>query len=549
MALVLGLALIAGLAFARRWPGWGLLALPLALVPLGPDQRLLGLGAGLALLLLSEALQGRWAWAKPWLRLPVILLAGWIAYLCGFRIAFITGPSGGFIYLSKFSLPVTLAWIVAVSHSLGLISSWRAGRTGLKVALLTALVFVIVGLALGQSPLIALALAVGLLGLLLGWLLRGRGLAAAAPEGVGFVLALVSIAGVLKTTASLALLGPLLSLGVPLMTTALPIAYGAAQRAALLRTLRSYGLLFYLLASYFSLGLVLWRAARPELGLLLGGLIPLGLLLWRWSRPGQGNEVSATTDRLCLLGVPLARLRLHEAADLLERWLAEGSQTIVATPDTTAFWRAQRDRRLREAYQQAELVTPDGIGLVWASRLWGAPLPERVTGIDLAEELCRRAALRGYKLFLLGARPGVAEEAKARLEARFPGIKIVGTHHGYFADDDDTSAAVIELINASGAEILLVGLGVPRQELWMIEHKHELKARVLIGVGGSLDVLSGRLPRAPRFLQRLGLEWLYRMVRQPWRARRALAIPAFLLRVLLLEPEPAELEPAGLGLP
>jgi N-acetylglucosaminyldiphosphoundecaprenol N-acetyl-beta-D-mannosaminyltransferase len=531
LALILGLSLVLGLA-AARWRGWTLLALPLLLVLIGPDQRFLGLGAGLMILLLSEALLRRWASPRPWPQLIATLLAGLVAYFCGFRIAFITGSSGGFIYLGDFSLPVTLAWIVAVSHSLGLISSWRAGRTGLKIALLTALVFLLVGLALGQSPLLALGLVVGLLGLLLGWFLRGRGLA--APEGVGFVLSLISIAGVLKTTASLALLGPLLTLGLPLMTTALPIAYGPAQRAALIQALRSRGLLFYLIASYFSLGLVLWRTARLELFLLLGGLIPLGLLIWRWSRPAQENEMSATANRLCLLGVPLARLRLREAVDYLERRLAEGDQVVVATPDTTAFWRAQRDRRLKEAYQRAELVTPDGIGLVWASRLLKAPLPERVTGIDLTEELCRRAAVRGYKLFLLGSRPGVAEEAKARLEARFPGLRIVGTHHGYFADD----ARVIGLINAAEPEILLVGLGVPRQELWMMQNRRRLKAKVLIGVGGSLDVLSGRLPRAPRLVQRLGLEWLYRMVRQPWRARRALAIPAFLLRVLLLEPEP-----------
>ncbi|MGQ9734889.1 MAG: WecB/TagA/CpsF family glycosyltransferase [Candidatus Bipolaricaulia bacterium] len=538
LVLVLGLSLILGLASARRKGGvlpWSLLALPLLLILVGPDRRLLGLGAGLALLLLSEALQtpSRRRWGRPWLRFPGILLAGLIAYFSGFRIAFITGPSGGFIYLEGLSsLPVTLAWIAAVSHSLGLISSWREGRTGLKVALLTALVFLIVGLSLGQSPLLALALAVGLLGLLLGWFLRGRGLA--LPEGVGFVLALVSIAGVLKSTASLALLGPLLTLGLPLMTTTLPIAYGAAQRAFLLRTLQRSGLLFYLIASYFSLGLVLWRTARLELFFLLGGFIPLGVLLWRWGRPIPEKELSATADHFHLLGIPLARVRLCEAVDLLERRLAEGSQMVVATPDTTAFWRAQREPLLKQVYQRAELVTPDGIGLVWASRLLGlgAPLPERVTGIDLAEEVCRRAAVRGYRLFFLGAHPGVAEEAKMRLEERFPRLRIVGTHHGYFDDDE----RVIELVNASEAEILLVGLGVPRQELWMMENRGRLKAKVLIGVGGSLDVLSGRLPRAPLLLQRLGLEWLYRLLRQPWRARRALAIPAFLLRVLLLEP-------------
>ncbi|MCR4404516.1 MAG: WecB/TagA/CpsF family glycosyltransferase [Candidatus Acetothermia bacterium] len=528
LVVVLGLALIAGLAFARRRPGRSLLALPLALIPLGPDGRLLGLGAGLAMLLVGSALGRRWG-NSPWLRLALVLFAGGIAYAAGFRISFITSPSGGFIYLSYLSLPLTLGWIAVVAHSLSLINSWSAGRLGLKIALLTTVVFLIIGLFQGQSPLFALALVVSLLGLLSAWFLRGRGLA--APEAVGFALALISIAGVLKTTASLALLGPLLSLGLPLWTTTLPIAYGPAERAALLRTLRHHGLLFYLLASYFSIGLVLWRTPRPGL-LLLGGLVPLGFILWRWGSPAAGDQLLSTERQLRLFGVPLARLRLQEAADFLERRLAEGRQAVVMTPDTTALWRAQRDQRLKEAYQQADLVTADGTGIVWASRFWRAPLPERVTGIELAEELCRRAASRGYRLFLLGAAPGVAEEAKAQLEERFPGIRIVGTHHGYFADDRE----IIGLINASEAEVLLVGLGVPRQELWMLEHKRELKAKVLIGVGGSLDVLSGRLPRAPRVLRQLGLEWLYRLLRQPWRARRALAIPPFILRVLLLEP-------------
>lgn len=528
LALILGLSLLTGLVFARRCAAWSLLALPGVLALLSLEGQLLGLVVGLAVLLVSGTLARRWR--RPWLQLPAILLAGCIAYLSGFRISFITSPSGGFIYLAQLSLPVTLAWIAVVTHSLSLINSWNTGRLGLKVALLTASVFLIIGLLQGQSPLFALALVAGLLGLLLGWFLRGRRLI--APQAVGFALALISIAGVLKTTASLALLGPLLTLGLPLMTTTLPIAYGAAQRAMLRRTLQRHGLLLYLIASYFSIGLVLWRTPRPGLLLLLGGLIPLGLLLWRWGGSASGDELILTDRRLSLFGVPLARMRLREVADYLERELAGEGQVVVTTPDTTALWRARRDPRLRRAYQGAELVTPDGTGIVWASRLWGSPLPERVTGIDLVEELCRRAALQGYRLFLLGAAPGVAEEAKARLEERFPGIRIVGTHHGFFSDNE----GIIALINSCSPDILLVGLGVPRQELWMMENRGRLKAKVLIGVGGSLDVLSGRLPRAPRLLQRLGLEWLYRLLRQPSRAGRALAIPPFILRVLLLEP-------------
>jgi len=534
LTLVLLASVLLGLL--TRKASLSLLALPPLLLLGGLDQRILGLGAGLAVLLLGEVLQRHWG--HPLVKLASISLAGVAAYHFGFRISFLTNPEGGFIYLSSLSLPLTLGWIIAVSYSLGMIGSWREGRTGLKVALLTAIVSLAVGLLQGQSLPFALALCAGLIGMLLGRLLRGRGIYAPEPEGVGFVLALISISGVLKTTASLALLGPLLSLGLPLWTTALPIAYGAqAQRAVLLRTLRRHGLAIYLLMSYFSLGAFLLRRPGPEGLLLFGGALPLGLLIWRWGRAAREEEFSVSPGQVRLLGVPLARLTLSGAVDLLEARLdlAHGRPMVIATPDTTALWRAQRDKKLREAYLQSDLVTADGAGLVWASRLLGGPLPERVTGIDMVEELCRRAAVRGCKLFLLGAAPGVAEEAKRRLEERFPGLKIVGTHHGFFGDGQE--GKVLELINSCEPEVLLIGMGVPRQELWMVRNRDKLRVKVLIGVGGSLDVLSGRIPRAPRLLRQAGLEWLYRLVRQPRRIGRVLSVPLFILRVLLLEPE------------
>jgi N-acetylglucosaminyldiphosphoundecaprenol N-acetyl-beta-D-mannosaminyltransferase len=524
LTLVLLSSSLLGLGLARR-TYLGLLVLPLLLAFSGLDGRILGLGGGLAVLIVGEILQRRWR--HPLVKLVSILLAGAVAYHFGFRISFVTNPEGGFIYLSSLSLPLTLGWIAAVSYSLSLIDSLR-DSLALKVALIAALTFLMVGLLQGQSLEFALALTIGLTGLALGWLLRGR--ERIPVGGIGFVLALISIAGVLKTTASLALLGPLLGLGLPLSTAALPIAYGEAQRAILLRVLRRHGLLIYLLASYLSVGLVLLaRAPRPAALLILSGTALSGAFLWRWSRV-LSDGFAVTDVHLRLFRVPLARLSLQEAVDRLELWLRLGKQAIVATPDTTALWRAQRDPRLMEAYQRADLVTPDGIGLVWASRLLSAPLPERVTGIDMTEELCRRAALRDWRIFLLGGRPGVAAEAKVRLEREFPGLRIVGIHHGFFAGDDE----VISKINATQPEILLVGLGVPRQELWMLKNKDKLEAKLLIGVGGSFDVLSGRLPRAPLPLQRLGLEWFYRLMLQPWRIRRALAIPAFLLSVLWL---------------
>lgn len=254
--------------------------------------------------------------------------------------------------------------------------------------------------------------------------------------------------------------------------------------------------------------------------------------------PSEREELEGLSEaippQIALLGVPIDRVTLHEALDLIARWIEQKSSTrLVFTPDTTALMRARWDGSLREAYERADLVTADGIGLVWASRLLGAPLGERVAGIDLMEALCERAARRGYKLFLLGARPGVAQAAARNLRARFPGLVIVGTHHGYFAFGSLEEEAVLEEINRLAPDLLLVGMGVPRQERWMLRHRNDLGVPVVMGVGGSFDVLSGRVARAPLGWQKLGLEWLWRTLREPHRLRRVRVIPLFMLKIII----------------
>ncbi len=238
--------------------------------------------------------------------------------------------------------------------------------------------------------------------------------------------------------------------------------------------------------------------------------------------------------RVELFGVPFDRVSLLEAAARIGRWMEEGTSgraRMVVTPDTTALMRARRDPLLRWAYHQADLVTPDGTGIVWASRRLGFPFEERVSGIDLVEELLRRGATEGYRFFFLGARPGVAQAAAERVRRRYPGLRIVGTHHGYFSPQEEP--ALVDAIHAAGPDALLVGLGVPKQELWMLRNRGALEVPVMIGIGGSFDVLSGRLPRAPKSWQRMGLEWLWRVLREPRRLGRVGAIPQFMGLVLL----------------
>ena len=170
-------------------------------------------------------------------------------------------------------------------------------------------------------------------------------------------------------------------------------------------------------------------------------------------------------------------------------------------------------------------MLPDGIGVVYAAKILGTPLQGRVPGCDFAAALCGWMAENGKKLFLLGAKPGVAEQAAENLEKAHPGLSVCGTHDGYFKDD----APVVDAIGAAGADVVFVCLGAPKQEHWMIEHGPQTGASLLIGLGGSLDVFAGTVKRAPKIWQKLGLEWLYRLLRQPSRIGRMAKLPLFLV--------------------
>ncbi|MGB8460269.1 MAG: WecB/TagA/CpsF family glycosyltransferase, partial [Priestia megaterium] len=206
----------------------------------------------------------------------------------------------------------------------------------------------------------------------------------------------------------------------------------------------------------------------------------------------------------------------------------KGRKSFIVAINPEKIMKAQEDRELKSLLNQATYQIPDGIGVILASKLKKGRIRERVTGIDMMLKLCKEATNNGKRIFLYGAKPGIADEAKAKLEEMFPGILIVGTLNGYEKNEE-----VIErTINDSGAEIVFVALGSPAQENWIIAHKEKLNPSVYQGVGGSFDVISGRLNRAPAVFQKFGLEWLYRLLKEPWRWKRQLELPRFLLRVL-----------------
>ena len=201
---------------------------------------------------------------------------------------------------------------------------------------------------------------------------------------------------------------------------------------------------------------------------------------------------------------------------MVDAFIKSGRPHFIATPNPEIIIAAQNDNELKKTINSADLCLPDGMGVLAASKFLKIPLLERVTGVDLMLEILRSAKEKGYKVFLLGSAPGVAEDAARKL----PGVNIAGIHHGYFKDADEKE--VIEKIKHSRPDVLFVGLGAPRQEFWTAKHYKHLGVPVCMVIGGSLDVISGKAKRAPEIVQKLGGEWFYRLIKEPKRWKRQL---------------------------
>lgn len=216
-----------------------------------------------------------------------------------------------------------------------------------------------------------------------------------------------------------------------------------------------------------------------------------------------------------------------------KRWLTaalEGDRCRqVATVNPEFLVTALDDREFAAVLDSVDLALPDGIGLLLAGRWLGEPIAKRATGVDTVVDLASVAVAQGKSLFLLGGAPGVAEETALALRRHVPSLQIAGTYVGSPAEPE--AGDIIDRVNASGADALLVAFGAPAQDKWIARHRDRLNVRVAIGVGGTFDYLSGRVPRAPLPVRRAGLEWLFRLIRQPWRWRRMLRLPRFAWRV------------------
>lgn len=233
--------------------------------------------------------------------------------------------------------------------------------------------------------------------------------------------------------------------------------------------------------------------------------------------------------RVNILGVPVDRLVLQSALKIVCRAWDEGRFLHVVTANAEMIYQCRQDRELREIIRAAELVTADGAGVVLASRILGGAVPERVAGFDLMLACLKEAARAGRPLYFLGSRQSVLEQAAAKVREDYPGIKLAGCHHGYFQESEE-DALFAEICSLRPA-LLLVALGVPKQEKWIARYRKKLPPCVVIGVGGSFDVLAGKARRAPLWMQRMGLEWFYRLLKEPSRLGRTVALPLFLLAV------------------
>ena len=243
-------------------------------------------------------------------------------------------------------------------------------------------------------------------------------------------------------------------------------------------------------------------------------------------------------DRLSIMGVRINNISMNEALKLAGEKIENDEKFIVYTPNTEIIMMCQKDEEFLNLINKSDINVPDGVGLIYAGKIKKHPLKEKVAGYDLSINLLKMADEKGLKLYVVGGRPGVAEAAMKNVQNTYPGIKIVGARHGYFKGSHlgqsghEEEMSVIEDINKQKPHILFVGFGAKKQEQWIDYNKDLIKANVIIGNGGTLDGLAGIVKRAPDIFINSGLEWLYRLIKEPRRIKRQIVLPVFMLKVI-----------------
>ena len=518
----------------------------------------------------------------PGIKLLFQILISLIIIYFGVKIEFLRAPSssssmGGYFYLSYLSVPLTIIWLISITNSIS--QEDELGDITPYIVFIASLTFLVVSLVQRQGLILAeaLSLIMAVISFIfIKYIPRGK--YSSYYMSFGFILAVIAIVGVSKSTAALTLLIPLLILGVPIIDSSYsivasyasqenptvekyPFFSGSGSKSRLRQKLQSYGfsaqganITIIGVSIYLSLSALIISIYQNFY--LLITLTAFGWMVFELLKNKVRSEEliigrDILTNRIQLFQVGIDQVDNQKTIQKIEEFIVSKKPHQIVTPDTLAVLRARKDPEYHAILESADLVTPDGAGILWAATTLNYPLVERVTGIDIIHNICRLAAKKEYSLYLLGSYPGVAGEAALNLTRKYPGIKIAGTHHGYFSGEDFQNCEdvknsnsnsnknnkeeeeVIAEIKEKRPDILLVGMGVPKQEKWISKNLDKLDVPVCMGVGGSFDVLSGRIPRAPLWMQRHGMEWIYRSIKQPNRAFRTLALFYFIWLVIL----------------
>jgi len=486
-------------------------------------------------------------------RFSGFLIAALLFSLIGFRIQFIQmAPSGSYVYFTWLSIPLTVIWLFLISRSVEF-THYELGRKKWRLFIVTLLAItfsflIIVALQGEQNLGTALKLGTALLGGLSALLVippKGEATSIISSQ-LGFILASLALIGVVKSLTAFVLLAPIAPLILPNVRRSLAFTRATTAPSTspnlINKLIQRYAISYpigivYLYVSLSFLGLAsVWFIWNPGViqGAILGsGVLILPSLLTGVNKVGRHLQSwnpsisSKPTGTVNIFGTKFNFGNLTEAKKKLNKLTRTEGTSYVATPDVTAVIQAEQNDLLTRSFAQADMVTPDGFGLIWASSVHDLPLEDRVAGIDLIDEIL--SVDQQMDVYLLGSKPGVAEKAGTRISNIYDKVDIVGTHHGYIPVDSEEA---ISEINELNPDLLFVGMGVPKQEEWIMDNLDKIEASVVMGVGGSFDVISGDLPRAPRWMRDRGLEWLYRIWLEPERLGKARLIPYFMSKVL-----------------
>ncbi len=238
-------------------------------------------------------------------------------------------------------------------------------------------------------------------------------------------------------------------------------------------------------------------------------------------------------SKVTIMGVPFDSIKMEDALQKVIELIKRPGPALVVTPNPEMLVNSSNVKELHQALNSADLVIADGIGVIYAAKILRKPLKNRVTGIDLMTEVLGHLAKTKGSYFLFGSKPGVADKAALIINDRFKGIECVGTQHGYFSVDEEDD--IIDRINKANPDVLFVGLGSPKQEVWVHSNLKRLETPVCMCIGGAIDVYSGNIDRAPKWVMKIGMEWLYRAIKEPKRFKRLLKIPVFFVKIFTVK--------------